>query len=346
MPRPRPIVLALAPTPRHPPPPPQALLRDYVPFFADLPAASLRELAPLFTTELYERGQRVMEQGDDGEHVYVLVQGEVSVTSRTASGSLDLVRISDASEYTYFGELALYEKRPRSATVTAIERTLLLVLHEASFEIFTSLVPDFVNRVKMLKALDAARHAAHGASSAAAQTTATAAVGSYGEYIVHTYPAADADDDDDAADADAGAHGPCPTPLPRELQPPGFEGGGYADDGYAERERRRESAAAALSAGQMELDAWCSSLRELDVMPCAPGSAAPRAIATPGHPSAAVMRSLGGLSVRMPGVKLINALPADYRPATVALAGVGFAGLTALAPPPPRSDASTPAGPA
>lgn len=129
------------------------LLRWYVPLFTDLPPRSLGELGPLFTPRLVEPGGLIIEEGEIGEEVFVLVQGEVRVFkggTRANPKPVELTRINDQAEVTYFGELALYHRRPRSASVQAVDRCFLLVLEAAHFETFESLVPDFNKRTKVL----------------------------------------------------------------------------------------------------------------------------------------------------------------------------------------------------
>ena len=131
-----------------------------VPFFTDLKAATLRRLSPLFSTELAQPGSCLMREGEIGATMYVLVQGTVSVMryDDRAKGEVRLAVVRDDSDSTYFGELALFERKPRSATVRAEERCLLLTLHETDFPQFMKLIPDFRDRVLALKALNEGQH--------------------------------------------------------------------------------------------------------------------------------------------------------------------------------------------
>jgi hypothetical protein len=92
-----------------------------------------------------------------------------------------LTRISDQSEFTYFGELALYYRQPRSASVKAVEPAFLFVLEASNFDTFSHVVPDFGKRVKMLTAVHDAKMAVatggsvQGVKEAAAIAAAAAA---------------------------------------------------------------------------------------------------------------------------------------------------------------------------
>ena len=167
------------------------LLHNYVPFFADLPPVSLEQLAPLFDTRFVPPGEMLIREGEPPDYVYVLVQGDVRIFRQGKSGApVELAHITDQSEFTYFGELALYDNKPRTASIQAVERCFLLVLEERNFETFSELVPDFGKRVKMLKAVhDAKMTAANGAHARVAhQAPAFAAPESV--YETHVAPAA------------------------------------------------------------------------------------------------------------------------------------------------------------
>jgi CRP/FNR family transcriptional regulator, cyclic AMP receptor protein len=76
-----------------------------------------------------ERGQVVCWQDEPGESMFVLLEGAVKVVVRSRDGELmELVRHHPPAS---FGELALLDGGPRSATVEAVERSTLLVVTRA-----------------------------------------------------------------------------------------------------------------------------------------------------------------------------------------------------------------------
>ena len=153
------------------------VLRHYVPFFCDLSIRALRDLAPLLTPELVEpdrsssagRGRHLIEEGELGDKLYILVQGEVRIFRERVSNRpapLEIARITEASEIPYFGEISLHLRVPRTASVQAVERCVLFSLDISDFDAFVAIVPDFEKRVKMLRAVSQARHKAVGAEEA------------------------------------------------------------------------------------------------------------------------------------------------------------------------------------
>lgn len=80
----------------------------------------------------YPRNTVIVAEGDSNQSLYVIVSGKVKVTLTDADGREIILRFQGPGEY--FGELALLDDAPRSATVIGIEPTELLVLPKAGFE--------------------------------------------------------------------------------------------------------------------------------------------------------------------------------------------------------------------
>jgi NADH:quinone reductase (non-electrogenic) len=83
----------------------------------------------------YREGDYVFRQGDPAQNFYAVETGEVEVMRRTPAGDRDdLIAVLGPGEF--FGEMALLEHRPRSATVRARSDTEITVLGS---EVFTRL---------------------------------------------------------------------------------------------------------------------------------------------------------------------------------------------------------------
>ena len=95
---------------------------------------SERELARLekrARPRSYEPGQIIMEEGSSGIALFVIRSGSVRVTQKGASGEVKEIRTIGPGGS--FGEMALFNNRPRSATITAVEPTECLALHQLDF---------------------------------------------------------------------------------------------------------------------------------------------------------------------------------------------------------------------
>lgn len=88
-----------------------------VSIFADLPAAALEQLARTSLPRKYRRGQVLCNEGDPGESLYILEDGQLRVTQWTPAGDEAVLAVVEAPAAV--GELSLLDGSPRSATLTA-----------------------------------------------------------------------------------------------------------------------------------------------------------------------------------------------------------------------------------
>lgn len=89
-----------------------------VSIFANLPAAALEQLARNSLPRNYRRGQVLCNEGDPGESIYILEEGQLRVTQWTAAGDEAVLAVVEAPAAV--GELSLLDGSPRSATLTAV----------------------------------------------------------------------------------------------------------------------------------------------------------------------------------------------------------------------------------
>ena len=65
----------------------------------------------------YQDGEILCREGDSGEHMYIIQKGTVEVV--TSNGGPETV-LATLNEGAIIGEMAVFEKEPRSATVRAV----------------------------------------------------------------------------------------------------------------------------------------------------------------------------------------------------------------------------------
>ena len=99
---------------------------------APLDEAQLATLSRRFVCERAAAGQTIIREGEPGALFYVIVRGTVSVQQKRAAGgeSAELGRLSDGDQ---FGELALLNDSPRTATIVALTDCLFLTLPRPHF---------------------------------------------------------------------------------------------------------------------------------------------------------------------------------------------------------------------
>ncbi len=106
-----------------------------LPFFAKLPACSLKLLA--FTSQAlhFEPGSILFHRGDSADSVYLITEGEVAILGCDDTDTLHIIRGKNA----LIGEMAVLTSAPRSATVRA--QTDLRCL-KISGELFLKLISE------------------------------------------------------------------------------------------------------------------------------------------------------------------------------------------------------------
>jgi CRP/FNR family cyclic AMP-dependent transcriptional regulator len=79
----------------------------------------------------YAAGTVLFTEGDAGKHMYVIQSGRVQLTRRVRGREAHLASLPPGE---FFGEMAIINNQPRTATATVIEEAHLLVLDARTFE--------------------------------------------------------------------------------------------------------------------------------------------------------------------------------------------------------------------
>jgi cAMP-dependent protein kinase regulator len=102
------------------------------PIFCGLSDERRRALMEVVHVETYEDGHVVIPQGSDGKVFYVLLRGECDVSHTAASGEEQThPRMHEGD---VFGEIALLQGGPTTATVRAVGRCVVLALQREWFD--------------------------------------------------------------------------------------------------------------------------------------------------------------------------------------------------------------------
>src|SRR6201994_3418441 len=96
------------------------------PLFEALDEDGTRELRATMSQLRLHRGERLFDEGDGGDSLYVVLDGKMKLTRAAADGRENLLSVVGPGEM--FGELSLFDPRPRTASATAITDAQLAAL--------------------------------------------------------------------------------------------------------------------------------------------------------------------------------------------------------------------------
>jgi CRP-like cAMP-binding protein len=102
-----------------------------VPMFARLAVPQRELIAAAGTRRVAKRGEIVVRQGEAGDAIYIVTRGSLLVRRTSRGGDNRAVHVIEAPAS--FGELALLDGRPRSASLEALEECELIVVSRADF---------------------------------------------------------------------------------------------------------------------------------------------------------------------------------------------------------------------
>jgi protein phosphatase len=111
-----------------------------IPLFSGFDRRRLERLGMLADEVDVTAGKVLMRQGETGADMMVLVRGGVSVER-------DGQRINTLGPGDFFGEIALVDGGPRTATVSAVEDSTLLVITHRDFHSMMDEFPEVAGQV-------------------------------------------------------------------------------------------------------------------------------------------------------------------------------------------------------
>jgi serine/threonine protein phosphatase PrpC/CRP-like cAMP-binding protein len=97
-----------------------------MPLFRHLTYQELVRVLNITDVRVFGNGDKVVEQGEDGDELFIVLTGQV----RIHAGDTVITRLGPGE---HFGEMALVDKAPRSASVTADEESRLLAIRRRDF---------------------------------------------------------------------------------------------------------------------------------------------------------------------------------------------------------------------
>jgi len=103
------------------------------PLFENLTTDEREALVREMDLEAHDEGSVIISEGDLGSSMYLIVSGEVKVYTR-GTGQSGNVYLAKLGEGDFFGEVSVLTGKPRTATITASQRTELLRLDKEKLD--------------------------------------------------------------------------------------------------------------------------------------------------------------------------------------------------------------------
>jgi CRP/FNR family transcriptional regulator, cyclic AMP receptor protein len=136
-----------------------------VSWFEDLDQRSLDSIANAAVEQQYQPGQEIVRQGDTGVGAFIIRSGKVEIVQERNGKETKLTTLGPGD---VFGEMALLDEFPRSATARAVEPTTCLGLQRWHFkgileshpQIALALLPILTRRIRKAEGMlpEAVRH--------------------------------------------------------------------------------------------------------------------------------------------------------------------------------------------
>jgi CRP-like cAMP-binding protein len=104
---------------------------DKIPLFSGLNNRQKKQLSRRFITRTYKAGDSIVTQGKGGAGLFTIVSGHAEAVVESADGDKTVVNRFGPTDF--FGEIALLDDGPRTASVVATEDTDCLILSRADF---------------------------------------------------------------------------------------------------------------------------------------------------------------------------------------------------------------------
>ncbi len=115
------------------------------PLFEALDEEETRALLVGVTDLELARGERLFDEGDAGDRLYVVLDGKIKLTRTSADGRENLISLMGPGEM--FGELSMFDPRPRTMSASAVTDVRLAALAHTDLRTWLTGHPDVAMRL-------------------------------------------------------------------------------------------------------------------------------------------------------------------------------------------------------
>ena len=102
-----------------------------IPFFEELPNEQIEDISMIITDQVFDRGQIIFSEGDDGNGFYVVASGRVKIFKLSPEGKEQILHIFGPGDP--FGEVAVFAGQHFPANAEAMESSRIFFFPRESF---------------------------------------------------------------------------------------------------------------------------------------------------------------------------------------------------------------------
>ena len=117
-----------------------------IPLFDSLKHSEIVRLERILHDRVYNKNEEVFFEGEPGAALYIIKEGKIDIYKNYKE---EKILLASLGEGTFFGELALFDESPRSATAVASKDTVLLAFSKPGLALFSEKNPSTGFKISM-----------------------------------------------------------------------------------------------------------------------------------------------------------------------------------------------------
>lgn len=105
-----------------------------VPIFAGMRMEEVQEILAITGEARFEPGERITQEGQEGDEFYILLEGRVEIRKRMPNDAEETIALLEAGSV--FGESCIMDNRTRSSSAVVMEPAIVSTIRKVDFESF------------------------------------------------------------------------------------------------------------------------------------------------------------------------------------------------------------------
>ena len=106
---------------------------------------TILQLRKISEPRQFTKDDYICHEGQPGNEMYIILKGEIGVFITSALGTL--VQVATIGIGDFFGEMAIFDNLPRSASCIALEDTLVVAVNKDNLQEFLATCPEIARQM-------------------------------------------------------------------------------------------------------------------------------------------------------------------------------------------------------